>query len=69
MLENIMENIIVWIMKNFVSLLIGGAMAVFTFTNDTCLFAFFAMMITLFLTGNIYLIKKGYVFVTEDEEA
>ena len=29
----------------------------------------FAMMITLILTGNVYLKKKGYVFVTEDEEA
>lgn len=69
MLENIMENIIVWVMKNIVTLLIGGAAVVFTFSNEVCLFVYFAMMITLILTGNVYLKKKGYVFVTEDEEA
>lgn len=69
MLENIMENIIVWVMKNIVTLLIGGAAVVFTFNNEVCLFVYFAMMITLILTGNVYLKKKSYVFVTEDEEA
>ena len=69
MLENIMENIIVWVMKNIVTLLIGGALVVFAFSNEVCLFVYFAMMITLILTGNVYLKKKGYVFVAEDEEA
>ena len=63
MLENIMENVIVWVMKNIVTLLIGGALVVFTFSNEVCLFVYFTMMITLILTGNVYLKKKKVMYL------
>lgn len=71
MLEKIMVNVIGWMANNIVALVFGGALLAFTYGNDTTIFAFFAVVTIIMVTGFTYLKKKGYEYgvYSEDEEA
>lgn len=69
MLNNLMETIVLFVINNIVMLVLGGSLAIFVFSTPTCMFIYWVLIVTLFVTGIMYLKKHGYEFETEETEA
>ena len=69
MLNNCMEAIVLFVIRNIVMFVLGGSLAIFAFCTPACMFIYWVLIVTLFVTGIMYLKKRGYEFETEETEA
>lgn len=69
MLNNCMEAIVLFVIKNIVMFVLGGGAATFVFGTSITMVIYLALIATLYVTGIMYLKKRGYEFETEETEA
>ena len=69
MLNNCMEAIVLFVIKNIVMLVLGGSAVIFAFSTPIMMLIYLTLIVTLFVTGIMYLKKHGYEFETEETEA
>ena len=64
-----MEAIVLFVIRNIVMLVLGGSAVTFAFGTPIMMAIYLTLIVTLFVTGIMYLKKRGYEFETEETEA